>query len=386
MRPSGSSLHRVEACGGELVLPQTREAESAWCSYGSVVHAFLRDVSVLGVEEALAAAPEEHRDALALVSVAELPSSRPDQYASEIAFAYDWRADTAREIGRGLSRDYSGLTADELPGTADLVGVTDDAVVVWDYKSGFAPLGPPRESPQLLFYALAAARTYRRDRAVAGFIRRLGDPIYSRAEFDSFDLDAAAVRVRTVMERAPITIPEGLVQGEHCRYCPSFGACPAKMALLRGLLHGDEMPVLSTETAPAVFARLLLAEEVLERVRATVQEYARHSPIRLPGGEVFGLVEVGRDVLYPELARPILVEAYGEEVASEAIVAEPKLTKAALTKALKGHMQSHPGLKISKLERAALELLRAGGACEKKFHPEMKVFTPKPALPEGAKP
>lgn len=378
---SGSNLYRIEACGGELVLPQTREAESVYCSYGSVMHAFLSAVSQVGREEALARAPEEHRDALALVDVEALPSSRPEQYASEVAFAYEWRTDKARELGRGMNRDYSGLAGDELPGTADVVGVTEDAVVVFDFKNGFAPLGPVKDSLQLQFYALSAARAYGKERAIIGFICRLdGDPIYSRAELDSLDLDAAAARIRAVMERPAIAIPEGLVQGGHCRYCPSFGACPAKVALLRSIL-ADQSPVLNSETAPALFARLLLAEEVLEKVRAMVQEYARATPIHLPGGEVFGLVDVGRESIDADLAAPVLASLYGPGVAAGAIEIEKKLTKAALKRALKDWVKTHPEWKLTKLEQAALDALRANGACVKKFHHEMKVH--RPALPDG---
>ena len=385
-RLSGSSLYRVEACGGELVLPNVPEAENAYASLGSIIHAFLRDVSVLGLAEALAKGPEEHRDALAAIEVSALPACQPDQYASEVAFAYDWRHDKARELGRGLNRDYSGLTADELPGTADVVGLTAEAVVVLDYKSGWKPLGRPRDSLQLLFYALAAARTYGRDRAVVGFIRRLdGDPIYTRAELDMLDLDAAAARIRALMERPAPAVPGGLVQGAHCQYCPAFGQCPAKLGLVRGLFDG-ELPALDADTAPLVFERLVLAEEVLERVRHTVQEYARSKPIRLPDGKVFGLKDCGVESIDPDLGAPVLAEAFGPEVVAASVEVEKKLTKAALGRALRTYQATHPGTKITKLQQHAMELLRTAGAAVKKWHQEMKVFTPPPpALPAGEK-
>ena len=383
-----SGLARVEACGGELVLPQTREEESAECSYGSVVHAFLRDVSALGLEKALAAAPEEHREALEGVDVAALPACKPDQYAVEVAFAYDWKADKARELFRGRgNRDYSSVIPDcEIPGTSDVVGTTADAVIIFDYKSLGYHLPKPGESLQLQGYALAAARAYGKSKAIVGFIRRLdGDPIYATAELDELDLDAAAARIRAVMERPALAVPDGLRQGGHCTYCPSFGACPLKTALLRGILADDSPAVLSAETAPQVFERLLLAEEVLGKVRSTIEEWARSSPIALPDGQVYGPTP-GNEKLDPEKARPVLVEAYGEEVAKAAIVEDPKLTKKGLSSALKLHMKANPGLKISKLEQAALELLRAGGAVSR-GKDILKVHTLKPALPAGgAKP
>lgn len=398
MKLSLSGTGRALACPPSTVLPHSQRM-TAESTLGNVVHDYLCRVSTLGAQEALALVPEEHRGACAAVDLSQLPACEPDAYASEVAFAYDVAADTARELGRGLGRKYEGLSATEVPGTADVVGLTRDAVLVFDYKTGWQPLPPAGLNPQLRAYALAAARAYGRTRAVVAIIRvHEGGAWWDRAELDELDLEATAAELRELAARAAeeearlaASQAVRVTEGAHCRWCPAYAYCPAKARLAAALATPEAfeaaLPALTLDNAPAVLERLEAAEAVLARVREAVEGFAKQQPIPLAGGEVFGPVPVPRETLDAVASAAILAEAFDAEVAQDAVRAEPSLTKARLTDALRRYMARHPGegLRISKLEAAALERLRVAGAARVTFSHPVRRHKPKPpALPAEA--
>lgn len=379
-----SALARVLTCPASAVLPHTRQAEeSVWQSKGRVVHAFLRDCLLLGVDEALARVPDEHREVCEGLELSELPVAAPESWVPEVAFAYDWQADAAREIDRGVdSRDY-GAGPTEIAGRADVAGVThDDAVAIVDYKTGYRWLGSAYDSWQMRGYALAAARAWDKLRAVVSYCRILdnGRPWYLRAALDALDLDATAARIRQrlqlverlrerqgeALEAAP-EVERHAVAGPHCRYCAAFARCPEQRALLAEVVREAAasdvaLPALTPETAPLVYERWKLARDVLERVGEALEAWAETSPIALDSGLVYGPVKVPREKLDPVRGAAALAVRYGPELAEWAIETTSEMTKASLERGLRKWMQHHKGHRITKLKEEALDVVRQAGA------------------------
>ena len=284
----------------------------------------------VGRELALEQVPDPHRSALEDLELEGLPLD-PMAYAQEVAIAYDVETCEARELCRGQGRpDYVALGAgpNDACGTIDVLGLTPDAVVVIDYKTGFADLGPVKSNWQLRGCALLAARAYGRERAIIAIIRvREGgeEHFVDRAVLGSMDLDIVEEALRDVRERKA-RFGEMFARGESvptkqsprwCKYCPSFESCPAKVNLLAVELSfakagadgtprpakTHEAPVLTDEAFPRYLLETELLEQAVARRRAILEEAASERPRDLGDGYMYGqkmLVSESIDVVAGE--------------------------------------------------------------------------------------
>jgi len=390
---SGSGFARAEACPASTFLPGVIEPPSVYAKAGVVVHRYLCLVAEVGVEQALELIDEEWREVCRLLEVEGLPHATPDAWAFEVAYAWDFVADTARELYRGSgARQYEGLGASEIPGTADLVGMLDaSTVIVLDLKTGWKPLGSPVESTQLGFYAVAAARATGATRALVGFVRLIdGEPRYIYGTLDEFALEAMAERLKAIVAAASFaefdyqaTGDVQVVAGDHCQHCPAFLRCPAKVTLARefALAAGATEPalippVLDAESVPAALERLWQVQEVCKRVEKALQEFAETRPVRLPDGSIYGAVEASEETLDPDVAAPIIAERFGDAVAGECVEVKKTLTKAALKRVLQP-IAKERGDKWAPTERDVLDAIRAAGGSKTSKWTVVKAFKPK---------
>jgi hypothetical protein len=371
MKVTFSGVERVMACAPAAVLPHSREVREP-ALRGNAIHDFLFNLNSNARDKALLLVPDKYREACESIDLEKLPP--PGSGAGEVAFAYDTRADTARELGRGLNRNYGQLSPWEIAGTVDWVGVSGSMVVVVDFKSGFGEVTAAPRNAQLRIGALASARAYGCTSARVAIAKVRDNFVWwDWAEFDALDLDAIAAEVRAMTEAVDIENKRvaggqspNTVQGLHCRYCPAFTACPAKMNLVLAVVHdaqrGAELPTLSEANFPAVLDRLEAAEAALKRVRETVEEYATATPVMLPNGDIYGPVETPRETIDAEKAGSLLASRF-PGVSAQAM--EPKMTKTKLIAALK-KAGANPDL--------ALDMLRRGGAIKETVSIQVKRF------------
>lgn len=348
--PTASGLDRAILCPASVTLPQAPMTGAA-AGAGQAIHAYLADP-----RHDLLAVPEEHRAACDAIDLAELPAGV--EWAHEVSLAWDPQTDVGRELGRCLGRDYSAARPGEFVGTADVVGLTGSAAHVYDFKTGWGRVPGPRENWQLRFLALAATRAYGRDCARVGLISLAGDvPRWRVAGLDAMDLDLAAAELRGAPSR---WVPGAEVhQGDHCAYCPAWDSCPAKLALFR---QAVDMPTaITAENAAAVYARAEAVAQVLGRVRAGLEMYARERPIPLGGGRVFGPVATTRESVDGEKACDVIVRLHGPAAARIAV--ELKASKASIERAI-GSIAAR-GQRAA-LVAAALAQIEAAGGIERK--------------------
>ena len=199
--PSASSQNRVAVCApsgaGEHVERVTNDA-----TLGTAKHRFSEVWMADGdVTAALAAVPEEHRQACEAVAYAleQLPF-KPGEVGCEVSYAYDVLLDEARDLGRGIGRRYEKdgpLAETEIPMTIDLVAIAADRSVAYvdDFKFGYHPVAPAKTNRQLICGALAVSRTHGVPRIVASirYIDPDGNLESDTAEFSAADLDELAV-------------------------------------------------------------------------------------------------------------------------------------------------------------------------------------------------
>lgn len=356
---SASSLQRLATCPGSAWLPQAKSI-GEYSERGSAIHAFLADVVTLGRDESLARVGPDHHAACAAVDVHRLPACDPGAYAAEVAFAYDCSTDKARELGRGLDRSYKDLRPTEIPGTTDVVGLTVDSVVIADYKTGWADIAPVRRNWQLRFYALAACRTYGRDKAHVAIVRIKDDgSVWADQDtLSAFDLDIFAEELAELMR--DLTQPSNagrLTTGAHCRYCPSFAWCPAQTNLVRALVAKPDDPVavlageLTSETAARAWHALKALKMATERIDDAIRLFAETQPIDLGNGSCVGPCTRETTSIDGGVAFHVLQKKYGDDIANQAVTMDA--TKASINRACRVVAQN-TGAKISHLEREVL--------------------------------
>jgi hypothetical protein len=389
---TGSGIQRFVACRASSVLPRSW-AHTTYSDAGQDVHAHLeRLAGGMDVAESLALVLPEHRQTCEDLDLAKLAAELA--MAAEVTLAYHPGTDTARIVGQRLARDYSAVAADEVPMTLDLLGVDLDRRrgEVKDYKSGFARYVPPTSlNWQILGGALALARLYDLD-TVEGELIFTRTGRRDRHEFSSSDFLLASDELRETHDRA-LRDREAHKRGEHveptegphCRYCPSFSFCPAKINLARAALAG-EIAQPTREDAARALPRIRAARKLLEKIEEAIEEDARTSPIpleRADDGTVTYLGEVvgpGNEKLDPDKALATAAEVLnleGEKLdAFRREVSPLDVTKSGLEDAIKKHVPKGKGAATI---RRVYELLRGRGGAARPMRATVTTFTARPA-------
>ena len=359
---TASSLDRIASCPASAALPQVQTTSDA-AARGTAVHLYLERIASGELpEEAMESLEGDVRALCEAIDLDRLPKGT----SPEIAYAYDVVTGQARELGRRLGRRYTGIASTEIAGTADAVGVGPHSVFVGDYKTGWsAPKA--RDSLQLRFLALCAARVYQREAAVVEVIRirSNGSPWRESAALDVLDLDEVAdglVNLLLRVRRAQEIVAEGRLpdvsEGEHCQFCPAWPSCPAKATMLVRVASGAALdPILSLlpltpEMAGHAWSKLRESRRVLERLeRACHAALDQYGEFPLPSGAVLRKVtEEGNEQLDGKVVFAVVRELHDQEVAEAAIQIEA--SKAGLERALKSAAEAG---KIKPRGRAAAE-------------------------------
>lgn len=390
--PTASGLPRADLCPTSCALPQSKTVGDQWSNAGQVVHRFLEIVPTLGRDEALLQVHSDLRPVCELLELDKLPTD-PKAFAAEVAFAWDFRTGAAHELGRGLERNYAGVSPTEIAGTADVVALTaDGGVYVGDYKYGFSHTlhtPHPKRNLQLRFLALAAARAYHRDHAIVEIIRLQADGVSwkERAELDAFDLADTAERVRELVvriDRAAATMAAGawpeVVAGPHCRYCPAYTWCPEQTRLLQQLAQAPGVAMtevsaqLTAEGAARAYRAYRTIKALIDHVGEQLHSYSTVHPIDLGDGLVYGPLETRREQVDGAVARTVLAEIHGQVVADAAC--EWNSSKRAIEDALRPVAQK-TGEKITRLKKAALAAIDERGGLSVKVSANCKEHRPR---------
>ena len=329
-RYSFSSLARVERCPCSALLQQVDET-SGYALDGRRKHSYLERAATVGRDAALAELPDDEREAAAAIDLAAMPWLQSG--AAEVAFALDLEHGTARELGRGLARDYSGLRDGEVPGTLDWCGlVADDGVAVVDWKTGhYSP--DANDNLQLLAGALSAALVHGRYHATTmiGKLLASGEWYFSVADLDAEALSDGLERLRKIdagVRAAAAELAAGghprLAIGSWCDFCPAFRACPAHRAMFVQLREacamvpdGEQMAITTPEEVRDLLPKWRAAKKFTDAVGEALRRVGAQMDVDLGDGQVWGKVP-GDRVLDGNVAHRLLVEVAGQDRADEA--------------------------------------------------------------------
>lgn len=399
---SASKLEQISLCPPSAFLPGVEDLleEKADAKRGTIIHTFLAAVPKVGRDEALLAVEDaEVRAICAAIDLEQLPVDDV-AYAAEVAFAYDLATDRARELGRDIGRAYE-LRPGEVPGTADVVGLTADheGVIIYDYKSSSWRVTPAERNLQLGFLALAACRAYGLKRAHVAIIG-LQDPekpTFDRHEWGELELDVWAGEIgnlfdvvlaqRAAWRGEPDGASLSLTVGDHCKYCHVRKRCSAWTSMITALARDPraELVDLSAQAAldddqvARAWRRLEQLQKILEVAETVLKGYVRQNgPVDLGEGRALAEVLAERETVVGHMARDLLVEQHGKDVADRA--SEWKVSKASIEAALKKvqmqrQAEAGPGAKkvpLAPIVREVLDELAARGGLLVSKHPTVK--------------
>ena len=219
----------------------------------------------------------------------------------EVAFAYDHRSDSARELAAKHHRDYSDARPGELTMQLDVVTMGEDAegpfAEVIDWKSG---QDSAYAAAQLGVGALAWCRVTGVERARVRAVYVGEESVHEHtAWLSAFDLDMVRWNVRRVLE-TPDPEPR---PGGHCSalYCGARHACPATIADTAALAKVPEEDVrdlvataIQTPAQAAhAYVRLKVIEDAVDAVKTQIRKVVSRSGggVPLDNGHVLKLVE-----------------------------------------------------------------------------------------------
>lgn len=331
MNPSASALYRAMLCPASACLPRV-ETSSEAAERGTIGHKFLERVASGGNrDEALAAAPFEHREWLSRIDPTEALAGLRE-IRCELPIAIAPGVEAARLLPKGEHRDYSAAEAGEFCGTGDLFATREDGAPVYlDWKcSNYFDMQPYIRQVQFFGLALhlmtgAPAIEWR-----ACFVGDDGRIEVKRGELTAFDFDDMLLALRILerdITRVRLEIREGRVptvnMGDHCKYCSAMSACPGYTALARQLdpeltAIDGAIASLTPVLAGKAWLRYKQAEQLLERIGKGLKAYAQETPIELPNGKRVRAIQQTRNSINGEAALR-LAQQYGasqEELAA----------------------------------------------------------------------
>lgn len=269
---------------------------------------------------------------------------------------------------------------DELYGAADhIVPRADGKLVVRDWKTGERAKGKaPRETRQLRFLALAAARVWGATevRVELAFVDEDGAELVGD-DLDALDLMIVEGELAQLQER--VEAPPRPVPGPWCDryYCPTRATCPATLAALEPVLKALRIEPLLTEIRDASHAafirhRLPVVQEWVEAREMALKDWTkRHGPLPVEDKPAlrWGPVEhEGRERIEPTPeALAIVREKLGEH-ADEAL--EVSLSKASIERGVRAALAARYGARaprgaLGKMVVPMLEALRTARAVKR---------------------
>lgn len=276
-------------------------------------------------------------------------------------------------------RDYSDAEPGEIPGTADLVRVEADRVVVCDTKTGLqAHTAPAASNRQLHGYALALCRIHGLDAAtvIVAYVDADGVRTDS-ADLDAFDLHAIEQEMAAMLDRAPRAEP---MPGLHCReqWCPALAVCPATHQAVQLVAPGEpvSIEITSHPQAEAALARVKAIRSLCDAVEDAAKAFAdAQGGVQLSDGRVWARQSVTVepiDLDGPHNAEAIAILA--KHGADSAIRTKVSVSKTDVEAAIRGR-----GGKVAPTMRELMNELRAIGATKPYAQEKYEARKPKSA-------
>lgn len=259
--PFGSSTAaRTDACQGWRAQSEgVPRKESQFAVDGTIVHGILEQLALGEAEPDIVEGHKVEKDHRVM--------------AREIwALTEDFLSD------HGVTEwepEVTATTAEDVGGTLDLVGASADKTILLDYKTGQGVQVDPCDNKQILFAAAnvihgeSGADDLIRDKFLGVIVQpdRAGDIRIKTWEFDREIVDRWWKQHQDNIAIARgADLDNDTVAGDHCKFCPANGLCPATTGRLLKMkqFHPDDLEVIKEG--------LDMVEDVKQTIKAIEQK------------------------------------------------------------------------------------------------------------------
>lgn len=284
--PTASRLDDALCCPASCVLPHEITPSGEPAIRGNIAHKFLEDIGDGKKHvEAFWDVPEEYREWIAAIDTVSLFAGL-QRRAVEVPYAIDVTTEKVRRLRRSGHRSYAGRKDTEFVGTVDVVAIRNGRPVVRDYKTG-SNLGDPSTKMQLKFAALAVHLETGLEDVDAEFVYVREDGSYTVESttfgvIDHTDTMMALGMLRERIVEAYDDVSAGRLptvnSGSHCRFCPAYMSCPAKIGMLNQAMGLDDMDVVDVA---AVWRAYEAAKIAVDRLKPILNEHIERYGIEL---------------------------------------------------------------------------------------------------------
>lgn len=318
-RLSASSAHRWIACPGSIRLSEQAgpQAPSKYAAEGTAAHKLAEQCIALGMSA---------HDCIGDSITVDGENYEVDEEMAEAVQVY---VDFAEAVAPAARQQAGEMTLElekkfslhnihkDLGGTADCtVWYKDGTVIVADYKHGSGVVVEPENNPQLMIYAAGVMQTLT---GTVGVQKVRIVVIQPRAAHPSGEvvrdwwvdgnrLADWALKTLKPAAQACDQPDAPLSAGEHCRFCPALGICPAHrdraLELARTDFETPRFPAPET-LDPAHIAKVLVFSELMSEWVGQIKGYAQQQ------------MEAGVDVPGFKLVRKRSVRKWIDEAQAE---------------------------------------------------------------------
>jgi len=216
---------------------------------------------------------------------------RRSGWRSEVSFALDPVAPSARELGTRLGRQYPELPPGTIPLTVDYVGLDSHGMlVVGDWKGWDPAIEDPGENLQLLAGGAAAALALGHERVKLEVVSVTENGAWVRsALIGPLELFQAVGEISRIV--GSVAGSEATA-GDHCRWCPALGGCPATGPMLERVARPVQAVVwtkefISVDNDAAMILELVAVKNAVKTIEEALKERAGSVGTPLPNGKVY---------------------------------------------------------------------------------------------------
>lgn len=337
MKLTASSLSRAKSClwWARTDVKYTPAIDTGAGEEGQEVHAGIAAYVNKGLLPMSKSARINALIGSAIAFIGPTATIGPGTGVAEEAYSYDVVTGQACLLGIDINREYGALADSEIAGTSDHVRVEDGALVVRDWKTGSPEFVEDiSDNHQLKFLGLCAAKI----RNWKGKVRL--QIVYVREKGcypETFETTAEELyKFGTALQLMYIQISDApAVSGDHCRFCPARGGCPATSQVLDaahvqlnvpGGASGfpvreeirKQLPVwttahLSIENDALMAEQLPALKKAVEAVEDALKARARASGgIQLSDGKVWKEITFQKSVMDNKRVEELLGERFSE--------------------------------------------------------------------------
>lgn len=229
-------------------------------------------------------------------------------------------------------------------GTADVVMVYDDYVIVCDYKFGYSFVSA-YDNPQLQAYGAGACQKFGKDKMFTYIIQ----PRCNYVGCDERKLAYCVNRIKTIIDACKHEDKKPCPDADACRYCVNKLKCEGTMKAQNDLVMYSDKQIANMEPDEVadIFDKLLVVKKMLDKIERECKKYAEDNGDKI--GDRYEYQERNGKTKPIPVAKALTVLSL-QEIKDDLSISKTALEEAYVNKYYRGRGKGKPTKKALKDE------------------------------------